>query len=165
MPRFEISTFVAAPIGFVFDLARSIDAHAASQSSHAERAIAGRVTGLIEAGEEVTWEAVHFGMRQRLSSRIVTLTRPVHFRDSMLRGAFKRFDHDHFFTALPDGTMMRDVFDFTSPLGPLGRLADGLFLESYMRRLLIERNQALKQWAESGEGRKYLSAQETRSHE
>ena len=44
---------------------------------------------------------------------------------------------------------MKDVFDYTSPLGILGKIADGLFLKRYMRRLLEDRNQVLKQQAES----------------
>ena len=149
MPRIELTTAIAAPIEKVFDLARSIDVHATSQSSHGEKAVAGRTSGLIEEGEEVTWEAVHLGVRQRLTSRIVAMRRPAYFRDSMLRGAFKRMDHDHFFEPTPAGTVMKDVFEYTSPLGLLGRLADRLFLECYMRRLLEERNQVLKQQAES----------------
>jgi ligand-binding SRPBCC domain-containing protein len=149
MPRIELTTLIAAPIETVFDLARSIDAHAASQASHGERAVAGRTSGLIEEGEEVTWEAVHLGLRQRLTSRIVAMRRPTYFRDSMLHGAFKRMDHDHFFESTPTGTVMKDVFDYAAPLGLLGRFADRLFLERYMRRLLEERNQVLKQQAES----------------
>ncbi|MEZ4309047.1 MAG: hypothetical protein R3F14_13500 [Polyangiaceae bacterium] len=51
---------------------------------------------------------------------------------------------------------MRDVFDYDSPLGPLGRLANMLFLERYMRRLLVERNRIVKEVAESDQWRAYL---------
>ena len=150
MPRIELTIEIAAPVEVVFDLARSIDAHQASQARHQERAVAGRTSGLIEEGEEVTWEARHFGVRQQLCSRIVTMRRPVHFRDSMVSGAFRRFDHDHLFEALPGGrTRMTDVFDYTSPLGPFGRLADILFLGRYMRNLLAGRNTVLKKMAEA----------------
>lgn len=47
---------------------------------------------------------------------------------------------------------MRDVFDYTTPFGMVGRFADGLFLEQYMRRLLMQRNQVLKHLAEAPEG-------------
>lgn len=149
MPRIEITTLIAAPIERVFDLARSIDAHAASQARHGEKAVAGRTSGLIVEGEEVTWEAIHFGVRQRLTSRIVAMRRPTYFRDSMVRGAFKRINHDHFFEATSTGTLMKDVFDFASPLGVIGQLADWLFIGHYMRRLLEERNQTLKLLAET----------------
>jgi len=54
------------------------------------------------------------------------------------------------------GTVMRDRFEFESPLGILGRMANWLFLTSYMRRFLVRRNQVLKQLAESTEGSRYL---------
>lgn len=150
---------VHAPQEVVFDLARSIDAHRYSQARHGEKAVAGRTSGLIELGESVTWEAVHFGVRQRLTSRITAFERPGYFRDSMVAGAFKRFDHDHSLVRLgPNTTLMRDVFDFTSPLGVIGRVADLLFLERYMISLLTERNRKLKELAESNAYAQFLSA-------
>lgn len=77
------------------------------------------------------------------------MRRPTYFRDSMVRGAFKRIDHDHIFEIAPSGTLMKDVFDFESPLGLLGKLADWLFVARYMLRLLAERNQVLRQLAEA----------------
>jgi len=57
--------------------------------------------------------------------------------------------HDHKFETKENGiTRMTDVFDYTSPLGFLGRIADKLFLENYMRRLLQERNLVIKKTAE-----------------
>lgn len=71
----------------------------------------------------------------------------------MVNGAFARFDHDHDFEPLPDGgTRMRDVFDDTAPLGWLGRLADRLFLERYMFRLLEARNTAVRRIAAGSPG-------------
>jgi len=149
LPVIELSTLIAAPIERVFDLARSIDLHTASTAATGERAVAGVTSGLIGSGEQVTWRARHFGVWQSLTSRIEIFERPSHFRDSMVRGAFRRFDHDHFFEPCAEGTRMRDVFDYASPLGILGRLADGLFLERYMRALLSERNRVIKEVAES----------------
>jgi len=39
---------------------------------------------------------------------------------------------------------MRDSLTWTSPLGPLGVLADALFLKRYMLRFLVTRNRNLK---------------------
>ena len=74
----------------------------------------------------------------------------------MIRGAFKRFDHDHFFTADDHGTRMRDVFDYAAPLGPLGWLAERLFLTRYMRRFLVARNRELKAVAESSDWMQFI---------
>ena len=52
---------------------------------------------------------------------------------------------------------MKDVFDYDSPLGILGKIADALFLEKYMREILTERNQTIKKIAESDDWRKFLN--------
>ena len=44
---------------------------------------------------------------------------------------------------------MIDKFDYTSPLGFLGRIANFLFLKKYMFNLLSKRNSAIKEFAES----------------
>jgi hypothetical protein len=40
------------------------------------------------------------------------------------------------------------VFDYTSPLGPLGRIVDRVVLERHMRRFLVRRMSILKLLAE-----------------
>jgi ligand-binding SRPBCC domain-containing protein len=74
----------------------------------------------------------------------------------MVAGIFENFDHDHYFESSDGGTIMRDVFDFTSPLGPLGSLADLLLVERYMRGLLAVRNSFIKVTAEGDDWRRYL---------
>ena len=156
MPVIELSTVIRAPRERVFDLARSIDAHQDTTSGTEERAVAGVTRGLIGMGDEVTWEARHFGIRQRLTLRITAFDRPNHFQDIMVSGAFKRMVHDHEFAEHPAGTLMRDRFEFTSPLGIFGKTADWLFLTSYMRRFIARRNEVLKQLAGSAKGNRFL---------
>src|SRR2546427_8954976 len=133
MARIELTIHIAAPCERCFDLARSVELHARSASRTGERAVAGRTRGLLELNDEITWQARHFLVRQTLTSRITALQRPSHFRDSMVRGAFSRFDHDHYFTDdHTGGTVMRDIFDYAAPLGVLGWLAEQLFLTWYM---------------------------------
>jgi ligand-binding SRPBCC domain-containing protein len=150
MPRLEIVTVVAAPPERCFDCARDLDLHARSMAHTSERAVAGRTTGLIGPGEEVTWRTRHFGMMLEHTARITAYDRPRHFRDEMVRGAFARFVHDHHFEPVPGGTRMRDVLAFRSPWGPLGRLADRLVLAAYLERLLRRRNEIVRAAAEVG---------------
>ena len=51
---------------------------------------------------------------------------------------------------------MQDFFNYKSPFGILGQLADALFLARYMRSFLVERNQKIKIAAESDEWKRYL---------
>jgi len=145
MPTITVDTLVRATPERVFDAARDLDLHLTSMSDTGERAVAGRTSGLIEMGERVTWEARHFGIRQRFTSEITSLDRPRHFRDSMVRGAFRSFVHDHYFEPVAGGTTMRDVLTFSSPFGVLGKLVDRWVMTSYLRRLLTRRGAAIKQ--------------------
>jgi hypothetical protein len=43
---------------------------------------------------------------------------------------------------------MKDIFEYKSPFGIIGQLADKLFLEKYMRNFLVSRANELKKIAE-----------------
>ena len=76
----------------------------------------------------------------------------------MVKGAFARFKHEHHFKLHNNQTIVTDIFDYTSPLGILGWAADKLFLETYMYKLLLERNRVIKEYAESGKWREIIPA-------
>src|SRR5678815_4112742 len=141
MATVEIQTGIAAPTERCFDLARSIDLHLESQRSTGERAIAGVMSGLIGPGQEVTWEARHLGVKQRFTSRITAFTAPQYFQDTMMRGAFSSFVHDHYFRGSNGNTVMIDRGEVRSPGSFLGALFDHLFMSSYLRRLLRARGE------------------------
>lgn len=149
MPVIHLETLIKAPIELCFDLALNVDIHMASTSGMHGRAVAGVTSGGMKLGDEVTWEATHFGMRQRLTTKITAYDRPRMFIDEMQRGAFKSWKHQHLFASTPDGTLMTDHVVYSSPLGLLGQLADALFLEDYMRRFLSSHNEDFKKTVEA----------------
>jgi ligand-binding SRPBCC domain-containing protein len=148
MPVIRLTTLIHAPVAVCFDLARSVDAHIASATGTGERAVDGVMTGLVTLGDEVTWEATHFAVRQRLRVRITEFDPPHRFTDEMIRGAFRSFRHVHEFDPTDDGTRMSDTFEYELPLGPLGWLADVLVVKRHMTRFLVHRNATLKSLAE-----------------
>lgn len=148
MPTILLETTISAPVTAVFDLARNIDFHQKSATGTNETAIAGRTSGLIELNETVTWRAKHFGIYQKLTVKITAMERPNMFVDEMVSGAFRSMKHIHTFKETKAGTLMTDEFSFESPLGILGKLVNGLILEDYMKRFLMERNRILKTIAE-----------------
>jgi ligand-binding SRPBCC domain-containing protein len=148
MPVILLETFISAPVQDCFDAARNLDLHLGSMEHTGEKAVAGKLSGLAESGDVITWEAVHFGVRQRLTVEIGKMNPPYFFEDFMVKGAFEEMHHSHYFDLVPGGTRMRDVFQFRAPFGLLGRMAEGLFLIRYMRNLLLTRNQFLKQTLE-----------------
>ncbi len=159
VPRIELTTHIAAPRERCFDLARSVELHTRSTASTGELAVGGHTSGLLALGDEVTWQAKHFGVWQTLTSRITAYERPAYFRDSMVRGAFARLDHEHHFAEDGrGGTVMRDLFEFAAPFGVLGWAAERLVLTRYLRRFLEARNREIKTVAESDAWTRFVSA-------
>lgn len=148
MPIINHEIYIQAPILKCFDLTRNVDVHTETTSKTKERAIAGVTNGLMEKGDFVTWEATHFGVRQKLTARIVEMEKPHWFTDEMVKGAFHSFTHTHEFIESGDGTIMIDKFSYKAPFGPLGYIADRLFLENYMRKFIMGRAVELKKIAE-----------------
>ncbi|WP_411268070.1 SRPBCC family protein [Paenibacillus sp. PL91] len=145
------SIMIKAPIERCFDLARDIDVHTRTVWKHTrERAVAGVTTGCIGAGELVTFEATHFGIRQRLTSKITDFNAPYLFVDETQKGAFKSLMHVHAFEKLEEGTLMTDILRFEAPFGWLGWITERMVLKAYMTKFLEHRNEQLKQLAEQG---------------
>lgn len=151
-----LQTQISAPIERVFNLARSIDLHVYSTQHTGEQAVAGRTSGLIGMGESVTWRAKHFGIWQKLTSKIIACDPHFYFADEMVKGPFKWFVHHHWFSEPGGQTTMKDIFAFKVPLGWVGWLFGKLVLKRYMTELLIKRNEAIKQVAEGDEWKSFI---------
>lgn len=150
MPTIRLEMYIDAPPERCFDLSLSVDLHRHSVAHTHERPVAGVTSGMMKLGDTVTWEAVHFGIKQHLTSKITAYERPYRFTDEMIQGAFQEIIHVHEFVSQPPGTLMVDLFTFHAPLGILGRIAETLVLTRYMKGLLLTRNRYLKKVAEAG---------------
>lgn len=160
MVTLESVTIIDAPIERCFDLSRSVEVHLLGTERTKERAVGGVTSGLIGLDQFVRWKATHFGVEQHLASRITAFDRPAYFQDTMIEGAFRFMQHDHYFKSIyPGGTEMKDRFIFTAPLPILGRLAEWSVLERYMANFLRHRNNVLKQVAETDLWRQLLPAE------
>ncbi|MGG4166996.1 SRPBCC family protein [Rossellomorea vietnamensis] len=148
MPVIRHEIFINAPIHVCFDLARNVDVHTETTGKTKERAIDGVTKGVMEEGGSVTWEAIHLGIKQTLTAKIIEMKKPYHFTDVMIKGAFHSFTHVHEFIESRTGTIMKDTFTYQSPLGVLGVIADKVFLEKYMRNFIVSRAIELKKIAE-----------------
>ena len=157
MPTINIITEINATIEICFDLSLSIDLHKYSMQHTNEEAIAGKTSGLLALNDVVTWQAKHFGITQYLSIKISNYNRPFTFRDEQTKGIFNHFRHDHIFESKDGKVIMIDIFEYQSPFGFLGRIADRLFLEKYMTNLLIQRNKVIKEYAESDKWKELLN--------
>jgi ligand-binding SRPBCC domain-containing protein len=150
MATIRVKTHIQAPIELCFDHSRNVD-------MHDEPPIAGVTSGLLELNDTITTETVRFGTKQSITSQISEMERPYRFVDVLTRGYFKTLRHTHLFTTESQGTLMTDELVFRSP-GKFAPLIDQLLLKQYMRRILLKRNQHIKQVAEADQTNKYVHA-------
>lgn len=156
MPKIILKTEINSTLEICFDLSRSIDLHKISTSQTNEEAIEGKTSGLIGLNETVTWQATHFFIKQKLTSKITVYDRPNCFVDEQVKGAFKSFFHEHKFEQVGNKVRMTDLFEFKSPFGIFGSIFNTFILTNYMKKLLIDRNEVIKEYAESGKWKEVL---------
>ena len=156
MSRIILETLIRSTPEICYDLSLSVDLHQLSTAQTKEHVIDGVKTGIMQLGESVTWRAKHFGIWLELSSKITEARRPEYFVDEMQRGPFKSLMHEHHFIKTDNGVLMKDIFMFESPMGFLGKIANALVLENYLKTFLVERNRCIKETAKSGRWREIL---------
>jgi ligand-binding SRPBCC domain-containing protein len=149
MTSISLQTLINAPAEICFDLMRDVRLHVETTVQTNEKAVAGVTSDKIGLGQTVTFEGIHFGMRQRLTVKVVEFDRPNLFVDEMIEGRFRSFRHVHEFGETELGTLMTDTIEWTSPLGPIGRIVDRLFIAPHLRKLVTGRNSRLKELAET----------------
>lgn len=78
------------------------------------------------------------------------------FQDTMVKGRFRFFQHDHHFAQAGDEVLLNDTIYFKLPFGLAGKLAGPFILRPHIAGLLRRRFTLLKRIAESDEWREYL---------
>jgi ligand-binding SRPBCC domain-containing protein len=152
------SIFINAPIDRCFLLATNVELVGRTLGM---KAIEGKTSGLLAVDDRLLWAGWKFGVPQMHESLISQYERPAFFQDTMERGRFKRYQHDHYFYEMDERTVLNDKIRFTMPLGILGRMVGKFILVPYLSKRLRRRLVLLKRVAESRqEWRKYLPENE-----
>jgi ligand-binding SRPBCC domain-containing protein len=144
---------INAPIERCFLLSTSIELVARTLRM---KPVLGKTHGLVENGDRVVWQGWKFALPQFHETLITTYEAPTFFRDTMGRGRFKRFQHDHQFTEIDGHTLLQDKVRFSLPFGPLGRMVAERVIVPHIAELVQQRFQLLKRVAETDEWREYL---------
>jgi ligand-binding SRPBCC domain-containing protein len=143
-------TIIHAPVEACFRSSLSIDLELAAAKNYSIKAIGGITTGIIGAGERVTWQTRQFGLRITHTTEITGFDSPVYFQDSMVEGIFHSFQHDHFFRSMsPTKTEMRDEVRFRMPVVLGGQICDLLVVKRRLTKLLLQRNLIIQKDAET----------------
>ena len=149
MPIIHLTTFISAPVERVFDLSRNISLHKISMEHTGEQAIAGTTSGLINIDDTVTWKGKHLYKTRFFTSKITEMKPFEKFTDKMIKGDFLSFQHEHFFKPAKNGAIIIDIINFETPYGIIGSFVNKFWLTSYLEKLIIRRNEVIKQYAVS----------------
>ncbi len=87
---------------------------------------------------------------------ITAYERPKYFQDTMGRGRFRFFQHDHHFERIDGQTVMWDVVRFSMPLGPVGRWIGRMIVVPHVLRLMRQRMELLRRIAEGSDWERYV---------
>jgi ligand-binding SRPBCC domain-containing protein len=148
------SIFINAPIERCFLLSTSIEL---TVKTLGMKPIEGKTSGLLVADDKLLWAGWKFGFPQMHESVISHYDPPAFFQDTMERGRFKRFQHDHYFYEMDERTVLNDKIRFILPLGFVGRIVGRFVVVPYLSRRLHRRLRLLKKVAENRkEWQKYL---------
>ncbi len=147
------SVVIDAPIERCFLLSTSIEVVA---QTLAMRPVAGKLGGMIVAGDQLMWRGWKFGLPQMHETLITRFDEPVFFQDTMGRGRFAAFQHDHHFMATQGGTLLEDELRFSMPLGWAGEVVGRVVMVPHIKGLLKRRFALLKRLAEGDGWREYL---------
>jgi ligand-binding SRPBCC domain-containing protein len=98
----------------------------------------------MRAGLQIEYRIHPLGVPQRWVSEITVWEPPHRFVDEQRRGPYRRWHHLHEFRATAGGTEIRDRVTYELPLGPLGRLAHGLFVRRQLESIFAFRERAVR---------------------
>ena len=87
-------------------------------------------------------------IRAKWVARITGFARNQFFVDEQIKGPFKKWLHRHEFEAREQagqaGTVLRDIVEFDAGFGPLGNIAEALFIQKQLQGTFTHRQQALE---------------------
>ncbi len=158
MFRIRDSILIEAPIERCFALSTSVEVVAVTLEM---RPVEGRLGGMIVAEDRLLWRGWKFGLPQ-MHETLITGFRPPEggaagfFQDTMGRGRFARFQHDHHFQQTEAGTLLEDELRFSMPLGWAGALVGRWLMVPYIQGVMGRRFRLLKKLAEGDGWREYL---------
>ena len=153
MFRLKESVHINAPIERCFLLSTNIEL---VERTIQMRPVEGKTSGLIGDGDRVVWHGRKFGIPAFHHTLITGYQRPTFFQDTMERGMFRNFQHDHHFHFIDGQTLMYDIVRFSLPWGWAGHAVAKRIVVPHVLKLMLERFELLKRLAEGDDWERYI---------
>lgn len=153
------TTHIAAPLDRVFLLSCSLAIVERELGMHP---VAGpdstRTEGFVAGGDRIRWEGWQLGFWNYHVSVISAYEPNSFFQDTMVKGRFAFFQHDHHLTEIGGQVLLKDTVRFSMRWGFAGRLIGKRILVPHIAGLMRRRFALIKRIAETEEWREYMPA-------
>lgn len=97
----------------------------------------------MRAGTLIDYRIRICGVPMAWRTRIDSFEPPHRFSDSQIRGPYKLWLHTHTFEETPEGTRMTDRVEYQLRLGPIGWMANAIFVRRQLEYIFDFRRQAI----------------------
>ena len=97
------------------------------------------------AGQIITYKVSPIlGIPINWMTEITSVQPPYRFVDNQLKGPYKLWHHQHYFEAVPEGTMMTDIVHYSISPWLLGGISDKLFVRKQLEDIFDYRFQQIE---------------------
>jgi ligand-binding SRPBCC domain-containing protein len=103
-------------------------------------------------GAQLDYQLSLFGVPVKWRTRITDWQPEKRFVDEQESGPYALWRHTHEFEARGSSTLIRDVVDYSEPLGPVGTIAHLLFVRRTLDRIFDFRREAIVRLLEGTKG-------------
>ncbi|MFT3704257.1 MAG: cell division protein [Agriterribacter sp.] len=153
MSSIHLTTFIKAPLNRVFDLCRNATLYKKALEGRKETLTASAAGILLKHSDTVTLTAKHLGKTRVLTIRVIEMNIPEKFVEEEVTGDLKGFRHEHHFKEVDNGTIVIDLVTVEEPRDAIGGVIGKFFVKNYFEKMLLSRNELIKQYAESDKWR------------
>jgi ligand-binding SRPBCC domain-containing protein len=144
MPRFETALTLVRQVEDVFDFFRR-PANILRVSPPDLNLQILEAPELLELGSRIVLQARHWGIAQKLASKITAFEVNTHFVDELQEGPFRKWVQTHRFEAVSEGTRLTYQVDFEPPGGILGMMMKASAIEKDLEAVCAFRAQKLQE--------------------
>ena len=97
----------------------------------------------MQAGTLIDYQIKLFGVPMRWRTRIDSFDPPHQFVDTQVRGPYKLWRHTHEFAPTDGGTLVTDLVEYQLRFGPIGWVANRVFVARALARIFDHRAEAI----------------------
>lgn len=106
--------------------------------------IIGKSTDKIKTGTLIDYKLKIHGIPLKWKSQITTFVENKTFTDVQLSGPYSKWEHQHDFIAYKNGTLIKDEVVYKVPMGILGKITAGPFVNQDVRNIFKYRSKIIK---------------------